>query len=136
MIGLDTNVLLRLATNDDPAQVGVVTRWLAAHAGGEALHVNHVVLAEAVWTLKSAYRADRARIATFVDALLANAEFDLEDAAAVEEALSVYRAGAADFPDCLIAAKNARTCKATITFDKAAAGLPRTTVLGARRTAL
>jgi predicted nucleic-acid-binding protein len=129
VIGVDTNILLRLATNDDPAQVSSIKRWLATHARGELLYVNHVVLAEAIWTLKSAYRADRQKIDLFVDALLGNAGFELEDAATVEDALRSYREGNFDFPDCLIAAKNARRCDLTITFDKGAASLPHFTLL-------
>lgn len=129
MIGVDTNILLRLATNDDPAQVASIKRWLAVHAQGELLYVNHVVLAEAIWTLKSVYRADRLKIAHFVDTLLGSAGFEVEDAAAVEDALKAYQGGNVDFPDCLIAAKNIGLCDLTITYDKGAASLPQFTLL-------
>ena len=124
MIGIDTNILLRLATSDDAAQVKTVTRWLAAHAPAVPLHVNQVVLAEALWTLKSSYGYDRAHLAAFVDALLGNAVFDIEGAASVEDALGMFASGNAEFSDCLIFAKNGRHCEATITFDRAARGLP------------
>ncbi len=129
MIGVDTNILLRLASNDDPAQVSSIKRWLATHAQGDQIYVNHVVLAEAVWTLKSAYRADQQKIAHFVDSLLGNAGFAVEDAALVEDALQSYLAGNVDFPDCLIAAINSERCDLTITFDKGAASLPQFTLL-------
>ena len=129
MIGVDTNVLLRLATNDDPAQVASIRQWLAIHAQGDPLYENHVVLAEAIWTLKSVYRADRLKIAHFVDTLLGNAGFEVEDAAVVDEALQSYQSGNVDFPDCLIAAKNVGLCDTTITFDKGAASLPQFTLL-------
>ncbi|OGA59441.1 MAG: hypothetical protein A3G81_16970 [Betaproteobacteria bacterium RIFCSPLOWO2_12_FULL_65_14] len=124
MIGIDTNILLRLATSEHAAQVKTVTRWLAAHAPAVPLHVNQAVLAEALWTLKSGYGYDRARLVAFVDALLGNAVFDIEGAALVEDALDLFASGGADFADCLIFAKNARHCDATITFDRAARGLP------------
>lgn len=129
MIGIDTNVLLRLATGDDAAQVKAITRWLAAHAADEPLHVNQIVLAETLWTLKSSYGFDRAHLAAFVDGLLANVVFEIEEAALVEDALGLFEAGKADFADCLIFAKNARHCEATITFDRAARGLPGCVVL-------
>ena len=129
MIGVDTNILLRLATNDDPAQVASIRRWLATHAQGEQLYVNHVVLAEAIWTLKSVYHADRLKIAHFVDTLLGSTGFEVEDAAAVEDALKAYQSGNVDFPDCLIAAKNTGLCDLTVTFDKGAASLPQFTLL-------
>ncbi len=129
MIGVGTNILLRLATNDDPAQVASIRRWLLIHAQGELIYVNHVVLAEAIWTLKSAYSADRRKIAHFVDTLLGNADFEVEDAAVVDDALQSFRIGNVDFPDCLIAAKNAALCNMTITFDKGATSLPKFTWL-------
>ena len=129
MIGIDTNVLLRLATDDDASQVARIRGWIARHADDLPLYVNHVVLAEALWTLKSAYRIGRDGIARFVDAMLANAEFEVEAHAAVEEALRSFVTGSADFPDCLIAACNARRCTTTLTFDRRAAGLPHMTML-------
>lgn len=130
MIGIDTNVLLRLATDDDVHQVARIRGWIARNAKELPLYVNHVVLAEALWTLGSVYHAERDDIARFVDAMLANAEFEVEAHATVEEALRAFLAGNADFPDCLIAASNARHCATTLTFDRQAARLPRMTLLG------
>lgn len=124
MIGVDTNVLLRLATNDDAAQVKTITRWLAAHAPDESLYVNQIVLVESLWTLKSSYGYGRDDIAKFVDALLGNAKFEIEDAAIVDDALGLFESGKADFPDCLIFSRNAPQCATTITFDRATRGLP------------
>ena len=129
MIGIDTNILLRLATGDDAGQVKTITRWLAAHAPDVLLHVNQIVLAETLWTLKSGYGYDRAHLAAFVEGLLENAGFEIEQAALVEDALSAFVSGKADFPDCLIFATNARRCDATITFDRASRGLPGSVVL-------
>ena len=124
MIGIDTNILLRLATDDDARQVKKIKQWLSAHAPGVPLYVNQIVLAEALWTLKSSYGYNREHIVTFVDALLGNAAFDIEDAAVVEDALNTFVSSKADFPDCLIFAKNNRLCESTITFDRATNALP------------
>lgn len=129
MIGVDTNILLRLATGDDVAQVKTITRWLAAHAPDSPLHVNQIVLAETLWTLKSGYGYERAELQAFVDALLGNAVFHIEEATLVEDALGMFKSGKTDFADCLIFVKNARRCEATITFDRAARGLPGCVVL-------
>ncbi|MBL8360901.1 MAG: hypothetical protein JNN18_10465 [Rubrivivax sp.] len=60
MIGIDTNILLRLWLNDDPAQNGRIDALLAAHGGTpRSLLVTDVVLAEAVWPLKSAFDQDK-----------------------------------------------------------------------------
>lgn len=129
MIGIDTNVLLRLATGDDAKQLKAVTHWLAEHGGEGNLYINHVVLAEALWSLKSAYDYTRPQLATFIESLLGNAAFNLEEPGMVEDALQMYLAGKADFPDCLIFAKNARLCTATLSFDKATRELPGTIML-------
>ena len=52
MIGLDTNILLRLWLDDDPAQSRRVDALLAEHAQAPgSLLVTDVVLAKAMWTL-------------------------------------------------------------------------------------
>ena len=61
VIGLDTNLLLRLWLNDDPAQNRRIDKLPADHGGTPgSLLVTDVVLVEAVWTLRSAYRQDKA----------------------------------------------------------------------------
>ena len=71
MIGLDTNILLRLWLNDDPAQNKRIDKLLAEHGGTPgALLVSDVVLAEAVWTLRSAYRQNKAAQSLAVRSLL------------------------------------------------------------------
>ena len=55
MIGVDTNILLRLWLNDDPAQNKRIDPLLAAWGGMPgSLLVTDVVLVEAVWTLQAA----------------------------------------------------------------------------------
>jgi predicted nucleic-acid-binding protein len=52
MIGIDTNILLRLWLNDDRAPNQRIDALLAKHGGTlGSLLVTDVVLAEAVWTL-------------------------------------------------------------------------------------
>ena len=61
MIGIDTNILLRLWLNDDAAQNKRIDTLLAQHGSTpESLLVTDVVLAEAVWTLRSAFDQDKA----------------------------------------------------------------------------
>jgi predicted nucleic-acid-binding protein len=56
MIGLDTNVLVRYLTHDDPAQFAKAAAVIdAAAERGEQLLVNTSVLCELVWVLANAY---------------------------------------------------------------------------------
>jgi predicted nucleic-acid-binding protein len=131
MIGLDTNVVIRMLTADDGPQLGVIKRLLAAHAKeSDAFYLNHVVLAECAWVLKSAYELDRDQIATGLESLLETAAIAVESPLVVEAAIKSFRTSKADFSDCLVSSKNsAAGCDHTVTFDRAMRELPAVKVL-------
>ena len=131
MIGIDTNILLRLWLNDDPAQNRRIDVLLAAHGGTPgSLLVTDVVLAEAVWTLRSAFDQDKAAQLLAVRSLLAETAFAFEDREAVVAALNLFEAGSCGFADCLVVAKHARQgCDFTATFDRGMRKLPGIKVL-------
>ena len=126
MIGIDTNVLLRLWLNDDPAQNDRLDALLTEHGSAPAsLLVTDVVLAEAIWTLGSAYEQDKAAQRLAVSSLLAEAAFAFEDRAALERALTLFDESSCGFSDCLIVAKHAHHgCQFTATFDRGMRKLP------------
>jgi predicted nucleic-acid-binding protein len=131
MIGIDTNILLRLWLNDDPAQNTRIDALLAAHGGlPGSLLVTDVVLAEAVWTLKAAYEQDKRAQLIAVRSLLEETAFAFEDREAVAAALSLFETGSCGFADCLVVAKHARQgCDFTATFDRGMRKLPGVKVL-------
>jgi predicted nucleic-acid-binding protein len=131
MIGLDTNIVLRILTGDDPVQVNVVKKLLVAHQQTAGVFfLNQVVLAECAWALKGAYKMSRQEIAQGMEGLLDTPAFAVEEPKVVASALKCFRESAADFSDCLIAAKNAATgCVHTATFDKKMRDLPAVKVL-------
>jgi predicted nucleic-acid-binding protein len=131
MIGIDTNILLHLWLNDDPAQNRRIDALLAAHGGMPgSLLVTDVVLAQAVWTLKSAFDQDRHAQSIAVRSLLEETAFALEDREAVAAALCLFEAGSCGFADCLVVAKHARQgCEFTATFDRGMRKLPGVKVL-------
>ena len=126
MIGIDTNILLRLWLNDDPAQNKRIDALLAAHGGMPgSLLVTDVVLVEAVWALRSAFEQDKPAQSLAVRSLLEETAFGLEDREAVLAALSLFEAGSCGFADCLVVAKHARQdCDFTATFDRGMRKLP------------
>lgn len=129
MIGLDTNVLLRILVGDDPAQVAAV-RKLLARPGAGAFFVNQIVLAECAWALKGAYKMNRNDIVRGFQGLLDTPAFAVEEPEIVTEALAYYQQTTVDFADCLIAARNAANgCAHTVTFDKKMRHLPAVKVL-------
>ena len=117
MIGLDTNVLLRLSDSTDPQQARLA-RSLVLKLGAGGAFVNEIVLVEYAWTLKRTYKHPREEIAAKIDALLASEEIVVARAELVQSALERYRTGPADFADYLLAGINeAAGCTQTATFD-------------------
>lgn len=131
MIGLDTNALIRLLTQDDVAQAAAVHKRLAAlDTVAESVLLNNVVLVETLWTLRKAYRFERATLQDLLEQLLSARTFRFEDRATLAQAAALFASSTADFSDCLIAAQNARLgCDCTVTFDKAMATLPQVELL-------
>lgn len=131
MIGIDTNVLLRLWLNDAPAQNKRIDALLAEHGGTPgSLLVTDVVLAEAVWTLRSAYDQDKEAQLTAVRSLLQETAFAFEDRDAVGRAVTMFEQSSCGFSDCLVAAKHAQLgCEFTATFDRGMRKLPGVKVL-------
>ena len=131
MIGIDTNILLRLWLNDDRAQSKRIDQLLAEHGGlPGSLLVTDVVLVEAVWTLKSAFEQDKHAQLIAVRSLLEETAFAFEDREAVAAALTLFESGSCGFADCLVVAKHARQgCDFTATFDRGMRKLPGVKVI-------
>jgi len=126
MIGVDSNILLRILLNDDPAQLEDVRELLeAARKHHESVWISAIVLSEVVWSLKVRTRWRRNEIAHAIEALLAADIFQAEHDDLVKAALTQYREGKADFPDYLIGQLNrAKGCRHTATFDRDLLGEP------------
>jgi len=126
MIGLDTNVLVRLIIEDDKEQTARTrTAVRNAIASGKRLFISHIVLAEFTWVTTRVYKQSRVDVCHFLDAILDNDDLCVEDESIVSEALAHYRDGAFGFADALIAIGNrAKGCATTLTFDRKAARLP------------
>lgn len=125
MIGLDTNVLVRLFVDDDMVQARAARAFVAERCSpGDPAYVDRVALCETVWVLTSVHGYDRASVADLIDKLLSTEGISVEDADAVYDALRIYRRRGVGFADALIGEVNrARGCEATATFDRKAARL-------------
>jgi predicted nucleic-acid-binding protein len=125
MIGIDTNVLLRLLVRDDDAQVRAAERFIATHCSpDDPGFVSLVVVVETAWALRRLYLYDRSQIAAALSSLLDVAELEIESAAEVRSAVADFATSAAGFVDCLVARTNAAAgCTHTVTFDRKAAKL-------------
>ena len=123
MIGLDTNVVVRLLVRDDHAQLQRAEQALERHCSeNNPALVNRVVLVEVVWVLARAYKYSRSEIVGALEALLQVREVSVESPAEVWEALHLYSGGSADFSDYFLSVLNRKNgCQTTLTFDAQAA---------------
>lgn len=126
MIAVDTNVLVRLFVNDAAAQAAKARSLFDAHADeDDSLWIADIVLAELVWALDRSYGRPRSDIVTVLRALAGNATVQLESAAVMAQATTLYERGPADFVDCLLATKaQSMGCASLRSFDKKMKGLP------------
>lgn len=126
MIGVDTNVIVRLLVADDEKQADAASRYLKEHCSSDdpAL-LSDIVLVECAWVLEDLYEYSRAQIGEAIDGLLATAQLRAADASAVGTALQRFRSSSADFADCLLGVNNVNAgCEYTATFDRKASKLP------------
>jgi predicted nucleic-acid-binding protein len=98
MRAVDTNVLVRLITRDDPKQAAVAEAFVAKGAW-----VSLLALAEATWVLSAVYELRAPQIATAVEMLLAHKDLTLQDSDVVSAALDNFRKKPGlGFSDCLL----------------------------------
>jgi predicted nucleic-acid-binding protein len=98
MRAVDTNVLVRLITRDDPRQSAAAESYIERGAW-----VSVLVLAEATWVLATVYELTSKELAKAIEMLLNHRDLVLQDAETVVEALKLFRAKPGiGFSDCLI----------------------------------
>lgn len=112
MIALDTNVLVRIIVDDDPAQ----SRRAQAMLMHESGYVPITVLLETEWVLRGVYELEPSAIREIFERLLAVREIDVENRARVERAVTWYGSGL-DFADALHLA-GAEPASRFATFDR------------------
>jgi predicted nucleic-acid-binding protein len=126
MIGLDTNILVRYLTQDDPIQSPkareIVERRLTEEKPG---FVSIVAMIETVWVLERAYRLTPHEIVGAVERMLQIDVLVVENEQEVFTAMIALKDGQGTFADAVIAALGARMgCTCTLTFDRKALRLP------------
>jgi len=126
VIGLDTNVIVRYLVQDDAKQSAAATRFIERTLSPENPgFIASITLCEIAWVLAECYQADRRRIRTVIEGLLAARQLSVEEPDVAWRALRAWDASAADFSDALTGEiVAARGGEKTLTFDRAAAKLP------------
>lgn len=126
MIGLDTNILIRYLTLDDPVlspkAARLIERDLSAENPG---FVSVVTMAETAWVLDRAYSFSNREIAYGIERILSADTLVIEHERDVFAAMRLLARGLADFSDALIGGLAQRSgCSHTVTFDRKASRLP------------
>ena len=117
MIALDTNLLLRYLTQDDPVQSPKATRLIERLTEGEPGFVSLVTVLEIVWVRKSVYKRTADEIADEIEMMLAADSLEVQNEQEVYQAVVALRR-TGEFEDGLIGALGLwRGCSATLTFD-------------------
>ena len=126
MIGIDTNILVRIVTRDDEKMAQRAYKIIQKQCSEtQPAFVSTVVLSELVWTLKSRYQYGREQVAEAIKTLVSAKELCFENMDAVQRALDFYTDRNIDFADALIGAIHKyEGCTTTLTFDKKASKLP------------
>lgn len=112
MIALDTNVIVRVVTADDPEQLALA---LEVMRSGD-LWVCKTVLLETEWVLRYSYDLSPSAILESLRRLLGFPALQMEDRGAVLQALSLFEKGM-DFADALHLVSSTRA-QSFATFDR------------------
>jgi predicted nucleic-acid-binding protein len=112
MIAVDTNLLVRLLTNDDPLEAKRALRVMES----DDILIPKTVLLEAEWVLRHGYVIAREIIGQSFQKLFGIPNVKAEDPQAVTQALVWYQEGL-DFADALHLASSAKADRFA-TFDK------------------
>ena len=113
-VALDTNLLVRLLTNDDPEQARRVADLID---DSSACFVPITVVLELEWVLRGAYQLPREAIIRAFRGLNAIRQLHLEQEQQVLQALEAYGQGL-DFADALHLLRS-EGCAALVSFDRA-----------------
>ncbi|MDE0224384.1 MAG: type II toxin-antitoxin system VapC family toxin [Gammaproteobacteria bacterium] len=113
MIAIDTNVVVRVLTNDDPAQASAAATLLER----EIVFLSVSVVLETEWVLRSVYGLHREAVARSLRRFLGVPTVTAESAGRVGQALSWYEEGL-DFADALhLASATEAGAERLATFD-------------------
>jgi len=116
VVGIDTNVFLRVFIDDEGSQHRAAVDLVQKHG---QVFIGTVVMVETVWALRSLFKFPKERLVQFVNAVLAADSFILENRQVVEKALFSFASGKAGFADYVILeAANSKGIGLVYTFDR------------------
>ena len=126
MIGLDTNIVVRYLTQDDPQQSRRATQIFNHQlTTAQPGFLSVVTMVETVWVLDRAYGLAAHEIAAALERMLQTDVLMIQNEQEAFTAMIALKEKRGTFADALIAALGAKAgCKHTLTFDQKALRLP------------
>lgn len=120
MIGVDTNVLVRFLTADDPDQHTRALGFFEQRSSADPAFLSAVTIAETIWVLRKTYKFNLSEIGDAIETLLGSDDFVIECREAIEAMRSATRPDL--MTDFLVVHLGQRAgCSHTVTFDRNAA---------------
>jgi predicted nucleic-acid-binding protein len=120
MIGVDTNVLVRLFISDEP-QSAAARKFFGERGPSDPAFVSLLVLSEFGWVLRKKYKKLPEEIRASIQGILDSDDFVVEQRALVETVLSGLGPSKSDLADLFIArTAELAGCRSTVTFDRSA----------------
>jgi predicted nucleic-acid-binding protein len=117
MIGVDTNILVRLFVLEEPHRLAAAA-FFSKRSPADPAFLSAVVIAEFAWVLGRRYKYDFKQIGRAIQWILDSDDFVVEGRDRVEWALANYSRARIDFSDLLIARSGQDAGAArTVTFD-------------------
>ncbi|BCH58474.1 PIN domain-containing protein [Agrobacterium vitis] len=122
MIGIDTNILLRLTMQDDDIQTKQALALADSLTQDQPGFVNSAVLLEFIWTARRQVKMSKEELKIILSGFLDSENLVLEDENVIELTLDEMDRSSEEFADIFIALKNRELgCRTTMTFDRKAA---------------
>ena len=98
MRAIDTNLLVRLITRDDPKQAAAADAFIEKGAW-----VSHLALVETTWVLSAVYGQDAHSLSTAIEMLLNHNTLTIQDSDVVAAALANFQKHPSiGFSDCML----------------------------------
>jgi predicted nucleic-acid-binding protein len=112
---VDTNILVRLLTNDIPEQVEAALRLIDEHG---SVHITSSTMLETAYVLTAHYTRSRANIVVSLTDLLRSHQFIVDEALVWRLSLELFGSTTLALHDCYITARALSEGAILLTFDE------------------
>ena len=121
MIGVDTNVLVRLFVDDDRRQHQLAVRFFDRRSATDAAFISVVTVVEFFWVMTRTYKRSARATVDLLAGMLESEDAVFEGGDQVRQTIGIAQETGADLADLLIArGGEIAGCTTTVTFDQPA----------------